>query len=183
MQKITSRDNQKIKLTRKVRDGHVKGYIFVEGFRLVKEALNSKLQDIEIFVSHDFTGSHDELISYLSENSIEVNVTSNSVFDSISDTKSSQGMVLISKKPSANSQLVEKALQSIDSNLSLVLLLHKINNPINLGAVLRVAEAVGIAGIITTKNSADVFHQKPCVEQWEQVLDFQFGLMQILKKY
>jgi TrmH family RNA methyltransferase len=41
-----------------------------------------------------------------------------------------------------------------------VVLLHEINNPANLGAILRTAEAAGVAGIIISQNSADVFSPK-----------------------
>ena len=39
-------------------------------------------------------------------------------------------------------------------------MLHRINNPNNLGAILRTAEAVDLNGVILTKNSADVFSPK-----------------------
>ena len=39
-------------------------------------------------------------------------------------------------------------------------MLHQINNPSNLGATLRTAEAVAAAGIVTTKYSTDVFSPK-----------------------
>jgi TrmH family RNA methyltransferase len=38
--------------------------------------------------------------------------------------------------------------------------LHELNNPSNVGAILRTAEAAGASGVILTKNSADVFSPK-----------------------
>jgi tRNA G18 (ribose-2'-O)-methylase SpoU len=49
---------------------------------------------------------------------------------------------------------------SANENLPLVILLHQINNPANLGAILRTCEAVNIAGVILTTNSADAFSPK-----------------------
>jgi TrmH family RNA methyltransferase len=42
----------------------------------------------------------------------------------------------------------------------LVIFLNEINNPANLGAVFRTAEAAGVAGVITSRNSADVYSPK-----------------------
>ncbi|MDQ3180740.1 MAG: RNA methyltransferase, partial [Acidobacteriota bacterium] len=42
----------------------------------------------------------------------------------------------------------------------LLVLLHQINNPSNLGAILRTCEAAGVLGVILTNNSADAFSPK-----------------------
>ena len=57
MLKITSRDNQKIKLARKVRDGKIDNLIFVEGLRLAEEALRSNLEISDVFFTEDFSKS------------------------------------------------------------------------------------------------------------------------------
>ena len=54
MLKITSRDNQKIKLAKKVRDGKVRISIFIEGLRLAEEALRSDLEISDIFFTENF---------------------------------------------------------------------------------------------------------------------------------
>ena len=48
MQKITSRDNAKLKLARKVREGRENDLIFVEGVRLAEEVLRSRIKITEI---------------------------------------------------------------------------------------------------------------------------------------
>jgi TrmH family RNA methyltransferase len=42
----------------------------------------------------------------------------------------------------------------------LLVVLHQINNPVNVGAILRTAEAAGANGIITTSNTSDPFSPK-----------------------
>ncbi len=42
----------------------------------------------------------------------------------------------------------------------LLLVMHEINNPVNVGAILRTAEAAGATGAIATKNTADPFSPK-----------------------
>lgn len=160
MLKITSRDNQKIKLARKVRDGYEKDLIFLEGARLAGEALRSNLDVSDIFFTESFAAT-DRGKTFLQQsetlNLIEV---SENVFDSLSDTKHSQGVILISAKPATGKNILENSLQNEARKASLVLLLHQTNNPANLGAILRTGEAAGISGVILTENSADVFSPK-----------------------
>lgn len=152
MLKITSRDNNKLKSVRKIRDGKVEDFIFIEGVRLVEEALKSNLKLSEVFISESFS-ANEYFLKRLE--SLQIFTIPDKIFDSIADTKSSQGIVLIAKKPNNN-----KFLLDADNQKSLVILLHEINNPSNLGAILRTAEAFGVAGIITTRNSANVFSSK-----------------------
>jgi RNA methyltransferase, TrmH family len=156
--KISSRDNPKIKHARLIREGRVKEQIFVEGLRLCEEAFRANLKISEVFVSENFA-QNERHENFLKEaepfNLIEV---SEKIFDSLSDTKTSQGVILIAEKPAHGKNIIEARLN--DSEFPLVVLLHRINNPANLGAILRTAEASGVSGIITTKNSTDVFSPK-----------------------
>jgi TrmH family RNA methyltransferase len=47
----------------------------------------------------------------------------------------------------------------LDAN-PLLVVLHQINNPVNVGAILRTSEAAGAAGVIATKNTSDPFSPK-----------------------
>ena len=158
MQKITSRDNQKLKFARKVREGRERGLIFVEGLRLAEEVLRSDVEIKEIFVR---TGSGSDLLKASPNRSLPLPVLTNTkLFNSLSDTKNSQGVVVICAKPATSKQNIEAELQKSKRKFPLVVLLHEINNPSNLGAILRTSEAVGVAGVILTKHSADVFSPK-----------------------
>lgn len=152
MQKITSRDNAKLKLARKVRDGRERDLIFVEGLRLAEEALRSNLKIVEIFFAEHFKQRDFFLLNY------SINEVSDKIFDSIADTKNSQGIILICEKPKAERQNFESKFSL--QKLPIVLFLYEINNPSNLGAILRTAEAVDAAGVIVSKNSADIFSPK-----------------------
>lgn len=84
---------------------------------------------------------------------------SEKIFGSLSDTKNSQGVILICEKPAVDKSFIEAKL-SENNEFQLVVLLHKTNNPTNLGAILRTCEAANVAGVILTKNSADAFSPK-----------------------
>lgn len=162
MQKITSRDNQKLKFARKTRDGIEKSFIFVEGARLAEELLQSDLKIFQCFVSENFSQneSNQKFLYKISNRTKNLSQISDKIFDSLSDTKTSQGVILIAEKPEHGKNKIEKIFYRDFENFPFLVLLHQINNPSNLGAILRTAEAVGVPGVILTKNSADVFSPK-----------------------
>ena len=158
--KITSRDNARIKHAKFVRDGRAAAgeQIFIEGLRLCEEALRAELKISEVFLSENFdkNARHEKFLKNAEQfNLIEV---SEKVFDALSDTKTSQGVIAIAEKPAHGKGVIESSLSK--TKFPLVVLLHEINNPANLGAILRTAQAAGVSGIVTTKNSADVFSPK-----------------------
>lgn len=161
MQKITSRDNQKLKFARKIRDRSENEFLFVEGIRLVEEFLKSDLEISDCFFTTHFLENERnqnllEQISLKTENLFEI---SEHIFDSLSDTKNSQGLILIGKKPLTGKEKINLK-KSAFQNFPFIVLLHEVNNPSNLGAILRTCEAVGVSNVIVTKHSADVFSPK-----------------------
>ncbi len=161
MLKINSRDNQRLKQARLVRTGEVKNLIFVEGLRLAEEALHSDLIVEEVFINEIFTKNERgrQFLENISTKKISTVEVAENVFAALADTKNSQGVVLIAQKPETGKSKIETSLTS-KLILPLVVLLHRINNPSNLGAILRTAEAVGAAGVVTTKDSTNVFSPK-----------------------
>lgn len=160
MLKITSRDNQKIKFARKVRDGKADDLIFIEGARLAVEALRSKLDISDIFFTESFAESVRGKDFLQKAGKFNLTEVAENVFDSLSDTKHSQGVVVISAKPETGKNILESGFLRETRKFPLVVLLHQTNNPSNLGAILRTAEASGVSGVILTENSADVFSPK-----------------------
>lgn len=155
IEKITSRDNQRLMNARKVRDGKDQSRIFIEGRRLVDEALRSRIVIEESFCVDDF--SDKELLSAVEAKASKVAEMPERIFRSIADTDNSQGIILIGQRPKDGAAVIEDRL---NSPLPIVLFLKEINNPSNLGAILRTAEAAGVAGVVISGNSADVYSPK-----------------------
>jgi TrmH family RNA methyltransferase len=145
---ITSKDNSRVKHARNVREGRVREEIFVEGLRLCEEVLKAKLEIIDIIFTSEFVEKRVNKLLQNFPNAIEV---SEKVFATISDTKTPQGICIIAKRPN-------NSLQSVDNKV--VVVLHQINNPSNVGAILRTCEAVGVSGVILTKGTSDAFSAK-----------------------
>ncbi len=142
-----------------MRDGDIKNLIFVEGARLAEEVLRSNLKISDVLYTESFASTErGRAFSQQFQKSNFAEVSPN-IFDSLADTKTSQGIIVICEKPEIGKQFIEANLLS-KKKLPLVIALHRINNPANLGAILRTAEAVNVSGVITTKNSADAFSPK-----------------------
>ena len=150
---ITSRDNRRLIDARKVRDGKVRELIFLEGRRLVGEALRSEIELAECFAADSFDDG--ELLAKIASRCDVRRVADNS-FRSITDTESPQGIALIAQRPGSTLA----ALDVGSADVPVVVFLKEANNPSNLGAIFRTAEAAGIAGVIVSENSADAFSPK-----------------------
>ncbi len=162
MLKITSRDNQRLKYARKVHQGRIKDAIFAEGVRLAEEVLRSEAEIFDVLYTESFqqTTRGREFLELIESRKIDCAEVSEKVFNSLSDTKHSQGIIVISAKPATGKLSIETHLQKTEPRFPLVILLHQISNPTNLGAILRTAEAAGVSGVILTKDSANVFSPK-----------------------
>lgn len=152
--KITSSDNSRLVNVRKIRDGKDRSHIFIEGKRLAIEAFRSSIEIEESFISDLF--DDDELLEKIRKRVSKISVVSERLFKSIADTNEPQGIIFIAKRPIAT----QLSTTLITAKLPLVIYLNEINNPSNLGAIVRTAEAAGAAGVIVSRNSADVFSPK-----------------------
>ena len=155
---ITSRDNSLLRQARAVRDGKDDELIFVEGLRLCVEALRSNLELAAVIASEELIRKPQasEAFAELSKTARRVATVSEKLLESISYTKTPQGIVVLARRPEASQERLEAGLK----NNALLVVLHQINNPVNVGAILRTAEAAGATGIITTKNTSDPFSPK-----------------------
>ena len=155
---ITSRDNSLLRQVRAVRDGKVDELIYVEGLRLCEEALRSRLVIEAVIVSEELlrkervAGRIDEL----SQAAKRFGSVSEKLLESVSYTKTPQGIIVLAERPQSSESRLAAELDASP----LLVVLHQINNPVNVGAILRTSEAAGAAGVITTKNTSDPFSPK-----------------------
>ena len=156
--KITSRDNSLLRQARAVRDGKVDELIYVEGLRLAVEALRSKLTLEAVIFSEQLAAKEKAgaTIDELAQASPRVASVSEKLLESISYTKTPQGIVVLAQRPESSQQRLAASL----TKSPLLVVLHQINNPVNVGAILRTAEAAGATGVITTQNTSDPFSAK-----------------------
>jgi len=154
LQKVTSRENQRLVHARKVRDGKVEGLLFIEGRRLVGEALRSELKVVECFIAEDLEDRN--LIDKLENLDADVVQSPSSLFRSITDTAEPQGIIILAERPTTSFTMENWR----NVKVPIYLFLKEVNNPSNLGAILRSVEAAGAGGVFISKKSADVYSPK-----------------------
>jgi len=127
------------------------------GRKPVLEALKSQANIDQIYLQYGQHGSIIEQIKKLAKkNGVKLTQLSPQKFAVHSDGKNTQG--IIARKSTFNySEIDEILLVAEESNFPLLLLLDSIQDPHNLGAIIRTAECSGVNGIITTiRNSASI---------------------------
>jgi TrmH family RNA methyltransferase len=153
---IRSRSNPLMRRLRALKNGGAsENLMLIEGMRLVEEALRAGVAIVELAVSTRI-GQSDRFHSFL--HSIEVygiatRWLDDSLFVALSEVETSQGVLAIARRPT----FVEDALYR---ECPLILVAAAIQNPGNVGALLRVAEAAGATGVYLTAGSADPFSWK-----------------------
>jgi RNA methyltransferase, TrmH family len=156
---INSRDNSLVKRARAVRSRKLDGLIFVEGVRLCEEALKASLPVEDVLcterIAQDERGAR--LLQALGRVCERMAFLSEQVFASVSDTKSPQGIALIAAEPRTGADLL---INPERQEAPLLVVMHRINNPANAGAILRTAEAAGASAAVATAGSADLFSPK-----------------------
>jgi TrmH family RNA methyltransferase len=151
--RITSRQNRRLVYARRVRDGHEPSLLFIEGKRLAAEALGSELRMTECFFTPDLATS--ELVRAAAAKGAIMSEVSPAAMRSISAVDHSQGIALIAERSAGTVDSF-----AISGPIPLFIYLSEINNPSNLGAVVRSAEAAGASGIFISEGSADAFSPK-----------------------
>lgn len=151
---ITSRTNARVKALRAGFGGKASQpgeSIAVEGETLLAEALRSGLRPETIFVRR---GSEDVLSRLQLQASLQgsVVVLSEEVFDSAVDTHSPQGVAGLLPIPSL------RAESGVRDGATLVL--EAMQDPGNLGTLLRAAEAFGISEVLLTPDSVNPWNPK-----------------------
>ncbi|QOR35626.1 RNA methyltransferase [Clostridium sp. 'deep sea'] len=125
--------------------------ILIEGFRMVKDALENEVVISEIFYSEQFIEKENYcVISNLITHNTKQHILSTKLFNMVSDTVHNQGVLAIAQKP----------LYSINKNNCNILVINNVQDPGNLGTLIRTADAFKINQILVTKGSCDVYNQK-----------------------
>lgn len=148
---ITSASNGKIKtiqnLRKKSKYRKEEKLFIIEGTRLFQETPRHLLK--EVYVSETAENSlKDQLID------IKYEVVSDNIFTSISDTATPQGILAVVKQPCYS---LEKILAKENP---LLLILEDLQDPGNLGTIMRTAEGAGVTGILMTKGCVDIYNPK-----------------------
>lgn len=149
MNYIESAKNPKVKqwkklLSKKERDKS--GRFLIEGFHLVEEALKEDNLVGQVILSQDA-----EVPAHFKLEGIDVIYAANDVLKAISDTETPQGIAAICEQKKMNME---------DINPQKVLLLDAVQDPGNIGTMIRTADAAGMDAVILGEGCADPYNPK-----------------------
>lgn len=156
MQIISSKDNEQIKYIKKLKDkkfrDETKEYL-VEGIKLVKEAIEENVTIKMIIVCEDCDndGSIEQGLLYEIAKYNCIYVTKK-LFQSITDVVNPQGILAVVEKGDNS--------DNIDYNEDIILALDGVQDPGNLGTILRTADSAALKQIILTGDCADPYNPK-----------------------
>jgi len=150
---ITSTNNQRVKDWKKLqtRKGRKKNRSYlIEGFHSVEEALEFKPNDIlQIVVREDIVGTND--FTRLSVDKDRLIVVSKAIATDISNTETNQGIFAEIK---LNKQSMPNTIKGP------FLLLDAVQDPGNVGTMIRTADAAGFQGVFLGKGTVDLYNPK-----------------------
>ena len=146
MQVISSKDNELVKKVKKLKEKKYRDEedaFIVEGIKMVEEAIdeNAKIQLIVICKEIMYKIAKHECI-YVTEK----------IFNLLTDVKTPQGILAVIGKKGKNTE--------IDYSKDIIIALDGIQDPGNLGTILRTVDSANLGQIIISKNSADCYNTK-----------------------
>ncbi|MGL4569752.1 MAG: TrmH family RNA methyltransferase [Clostridium sp.] len=149
---IESKENAIYKELKKLKDRKGRNKLqkyLIEGFRLVEEALKAGAQ-IECIFCLEYEDSKTEALVKQYNYKGKIYKLNRSLFLEVCDTENPQGILAVIKMEEVNS----------DINGEFYLLCDKLQDPGNLGTIIRTAHASGVDGIILTKGTVDIYNDK-----------------------
>lgn len=156
MKVISSKDNEFIKHIKKLKDKKYRDInkeFIIEGIKLIKEAIEEKA-DIKQIVICDNCQNTDvipkELMYEIAKYEC-VYVTEN-IFKTISDVNTPQGILAIVGRTSTEAE--------IDYTQDIIVTLDDIQDPGNLGTILRTVDSIGLNQILVSQGTADSYNPK-----------------------
>lgn len=130
------------------------GRFFVEGIKIIDEALRYSILIDYIVVSEEFALKHPSICHKFHSKGIRVHSVSDSLYREISDTQTPQGIMAVVYK---RQFLLENLLR--ESSYFLVVL-DQIQDPGNMGTIIRTVDAASGDGVVLLDGCADPYNPK-----------------------
>lgn len=159
---IASNDNAKVKNVKELNSKHkarvIQSLFVVEGVKMCMEAPVDRIH--QVFVSESFY-AEEENKKVITEKLPEFTdgeglyIVKDSVFEGMCDTKTPQGILtVVKKKDTEFDELLPK------DKTPFIMILESIQDPGNLGTIIRTAEGAGVTGIIVNDKTVDLYNPK-----------------------
>lgn len=150
---LTSLNNARIKqvaeLSKKAKLRKKEDVFLVEGVRMFEEVPPERV--VECYVTEDF---YEKCTCRERIEKCRYELVSEEVFKKISDTRTPQGILCVVK------QYHYKMEDLLQKENPLLILLEDLQDPGNLGTIIRTGEGAGIDGVIMSKDTVDIYNPK-----------------------
>jgi TrmH family RNA methyltransferase len=153
---IESKHNPRFKAWKKLltkKGRKEQGQFLIEGEHLVNDALHSGWPIVEVITSEDFECPK-EWREHFPVLITERKVVPDTLFVELSETMSPQGVALVVKKTTPRS------LEEVVEQSQCLILVDQVQDPGNLGTIIRTADAAGVGGVLLGKGTVDPFSGK-----------------------
>ena len=151
---ITSSANGKVKqvmnLIKKAKARNESGLFVAEGLRIFKEIPREQIDSI--FVSESFLKEEER--KHLIDG-MKYEVLTDEVFQVMSDTKTPQGILALVKQHAYTLEDLTRV-----PGPAFLMILENIQDPGNLGTIIRAGEGAGITGVLMNSTTADIYNPK-----------------------
>lgn len=156
MQKITSKDNSLIKHIKKLKEKKYRNeyneYI-VEGAKIISEAIKEKAKIKQIILCDGC--EKDELIERHLKYELakyECIYVPQNIFKMLTDVENPQGVLAVVEK--SNNQ------NNVNCDEDIIVVLDDVQDPGNVGTILRTIDSVGVKQVLVSKGTADIYNSK-----------------------
>lgn len=150
---IESKDNNLFKFVKKLKERRFRdkeNLFILEGLRLIEEAIRANMDIEYIIISKDYEDKFNDLLLENNISSNKIITLSNNLFMQLASTENPQGIIAVIKKND----------EKKDLSGDFFLICDKVQDPGNLGTIIRTAHAAGVDGIILTKGTVDIYNDK-----------------------
>lgn len=156
MQVITSKDNDIIKHIKKLSEKKYReqnNCYIIEGIKLVEEAINENAKIDKIVICEETIKTPEiskELMNKITK--YDCIYVTEKIFKTLTQVINPQGILAVIKKREDNA--------SIKYNEDIIVVLDDIQDPGNLGTILRTVDSAGLTQLVVSKGTADAYNPK-----------------------
>ncbi len=176
---ISSTTNKQVKyvnaLIKKAKTRREEDLFVAEGLRMCQEIPKERIHTLYISESFSKTGECKALLAGVKH----VELVTDEVFKSLSDTQSPQGILALVKQYHYTLDEVLDAGRKA-GRPALLMVLETIQDPGNLGTILRAGEGAGVTGVIMDASTADICNPKVIRSTMGSVLRMPFAYVEDL---
>lgn len=147
---ISSKENNIIKEIKKLKQKkYRKEKYIIEGSKILEEAIQEKIKIDLIVITEEFYNTNPNFSKIMNE--YEYVIVNNNVFKELTDVKTPQGILAVVYK---NKETI------IDENAGYIMALDDVQDPGNIGTIIRTLDSANIKQLIVSKGTVDAYSSK-----------------------